>query len=278
MSVITLTTDAYSRGNRLAEGIAEKMGYRCIGDDVVIAAAAKAYEIDKGKLEQSLRASTSFFNPLSSRKYRLIPLLEAVLVEQMCQQDLIYQGFIAVSRIQEVSHAIKVRVIASAESRMREVIQKERSSGMVEAKDRIFKLDKERQRWSRAIYGTDISDPALYDLVVNIGSMEDEDVKDVIETIVITARQKKFEPMTYSVNCLKNIALSCRIKAAFIDSYPKMVVRSDKGTVYLLVPALRRKNQKNILAFKNKINELEGVEHVEVYVKKEIFDDIARGN
>jgi len=278
VSVITLTTDAYSRGNRLAEGIAEKMGYRCIGDDVVIAAAAKAYEIDKGKLEQSLRASTSFFNPLSSRKYRLIPLLEAVLVEQMCQQDLIYQGFIAVSRIQEVSHAIKVRVIASAESRMREVIQKERSSGMVEAKDRIFKLDKERQRWSRAIYGTDISDPALYDLVVNIGSMEDEDVKDVIETIVITARQKKFEPMTYSVNCLKNIALSCRIKAAFIDSYPKMVVRSDKGTVYLLVPALRRKNQKNILAFKNKIMELEGVEHVEVYVKKEIFDDIARGN
>jgi len=276
--VITLTTDAYSGGNILAEGIAEKMGYRCIGDDVVIAAAAKAYEIDKGKLEQTLRASASFFNPLSSRKYRLIPLLEAVLVEQMCQQDLIYHGFIAVPRIQEVSHAIKVRVIANAESRMREAIQKERSSGMVEAKDRIFKLDEERQRWSRAIYGTDISDSALYDLVVNIGHMGDEDVKNALETIAITARQKKFEPMTYSVNCLKNIALSCRVKAAFIDSHPKMEVRSDKGTVYLLVPALRRKKQKDILAFKNEIIELEGVEHVEAYVRKEIFEDMARGH
>ena len=278
MSVITLTTDAYSRGNILADGIAEKMGYRCIGDDDVIAAAAKAYEVDKGKLEQSFRASASFFNPLSSRKYRLIPLLEAVLVEQMCQQDMIYHGFIAVSRIQEVSHAIKVRVIASAESRMREVIQKKCSSGMVEAKDRIFKLDEERQRWSRAIYGTDISDSALYDLVVNIGPMGDENVNDAIETIVTTVRQKKFEPMTYSVNCLTHIALSCKVKAAFIDSHPKMEVRSDKGTVYLLVPALHRKNQKAILAFKNEIMELEGVEHVEVYVKKEIFDDMAHGN
>ncbi len=278
MSVITLTTDAYSGGNILAEGIAEKMGYRCIGDDVVIAAAAETYAIDKGKLEQSLKASASFFNSRSSRKYRLISLLEAVLVEQMCQEDLIYHGFIAVSRIQEVSHAIKVRVIANAESRLNEVIQKERSSGMVEAKDRIFKLDKERQRWSRAIYGIDISDSALYDLVVNIGSMGNEDVKDAIETIVITARQKKFEPMTYSVNCLTNITLSCKVKAAFIDSYPKMEVRSDKGTIYMLVPALRRKNQKNILAFKNKIMELEGVEHVEIYVRKEIFDDMVRGN
>jgi len=278
VSVITLTTDAYSRGNILAEGIAEKMGYRCIGDDDVIAAAAKAYEIDKGKLEQSFRSSASFFNPFSSRKYRLIPLLEAVLVEQMCQQDMIYHGFIAVSRIQEVSHAIKVRVIASAESRMREVIQKERSSGMVEAKDRIFKLDEERQRWSRAIYGTDISDSAQYDLVVNIGPMGNEDLKDAIETIAITARQKKYEPMTYSVNCLTNIALSCKIKAAFIDSYPKTEARSDKGTIYMFVPALRRKNQKNILVFKNKIMEFEGVEHVEIYVRKKNFDDMARGN
>ena len=278
MSIITLTTDAYSGGNILAEGLAEKMGYRCIGDDNVIAAAAKAYEVDKGKLEQLFRASASFFNPLSSRKYRLIPLLEAVLVEQMCQPDLIYHGIIAVSRIQEVSHAIKVRVIANAESRMREVIRTERSSGVVEAKDRIFKLDEERQRWSRAIYGTDISDSALYDLVVNIGPMGDEDIKDAIETIAITARQKKFEPMTYSVNSLTNIALSCKVKAAFIDSHSKMEVRSDKGTVYLLVPALRRKNQKTILELKNKIMELEGVEHVEVYVKKEIFEDMARGN
>ena len=278
MSVITLTTDAYSGGNRLAKGIAEEMGYRCVGDDDLIAAAAKAYEVDKGKLKQSFRASTTFFNPLSLRKYRLIPLLEAVLVEQMCQQDLIYHGFIAVSRIQEVSHAIKVRVIANAESRIKEVVQIERSFGMVEAKDRIFKMDEERQRWSRAIYGIDISDAALYDLVVNIGPMGDEDIQNAIETIAVTARQKKFEPMTYSINCIKNIALSGKVKAAFIDSHPKMEVRTDKGTVYLLAPALRRKNQKDILAFKNKIMEMEGVEHVEVYVKQEIFNDMARGN
>ena len=278
MSVITLTTDAYSRGNLLAEGIAEKMGCRCIDDGAVIAATAEAYKIDKGKLEQTLTTSASFFNPLSSRKYRLIPLLEAVLLEQMCQQDLIYHGFIAVPLIQDVSHAIKVRVIANAESRMHEFIQIERSSGMVEAKDRIFKLDEERQRWSRAIYGTDISNSTLYDLVVNIGVMRNEDVEDAIETIAVTARQKKFEPMTYSMNCVTNIALSCKVKAAFIDSHPRMEVRSDKGTVYLLVTALRRKNQKHILAFKNKIMELEGVEHVELYVKKEIFDDMALGN
>lgn len=278
MSIITLTTDAYINGNVLAEGIAEKMGYRHIGDDNIIADAVREYDVDKGKLEQTLKASTSFFNPFFSRKYRFLPLLETVLIDQMLQQDLIYHGFIAVPRIRDVSHAIKVRVIANTEARMREAIKKEKSSGLVEAKDRIFKLDEERKRWSRAVYDIDISDSSQYDLVVNIGQMGTDDIADAIETIAVTARQKKFESMTYSVNCLKNIAMSCKVKATFVDTHPKMEVRSEKGTVYVLAPALRRKKQNNILAFKNKIMELDGVEHVEAYAAKEIFKEMARGH
>jgi hypothetical protein len=130
----------------------------------------------------------------------------------------------------------------------------------------------------KAIYGIDISDSALYDLVVNIGHMGAEDAEDAIETITSTAKHKKFQPMTYSLNCMKNLALSCKIKATFIHTDPGMEVKSDKKTVYVFTPAFKRKKQEQLIELKHEVMKLDGVEHVEVYVKKEIFESKARGH
>jgi hypothetical protein len=120
-----------------------------------------------------------------------------------------------------------------------------------------------------------MTDAGHYDLVVNLGHME---TQDAVETIAMTASHKKFQPMTYSLNCMKNIALSSRIKAAISENDPTMEVKSDRGTVYVYARAFKRKNQAKLLAFKETIRQMEGVQHVEVYVKKEIFESKARGN
>ena len=108
--------------------------------------------------------------------------------------------------------------------------------------------------------------------------MDTEDSEDAIETITSTAKHKKFQPMTYSLNCMKNIALSCKIKATFIDTDPRMEVKSDKKTVYVFTPAFKRKKQQQLIELKQEIMKLDGVEHAEVYVRNEIFGSKARGH
>ena len=277
MSIITITTDAYSNGRALAESVAQKMGYACIGDEMV-SLASETYEVAESKLVQASRTSPSFIDRLFSRRHRYIAYLEAVLTEKMLNQDIVYHGLMGIPRIQQVSHAFKVRVVANIEDRIPFAIKKDKLSGKTEAGDRIFKEDEERKQWARGIYGMDISDSSFYDLVVNIGHMGAEDAEDAVETIASTAKHKKFQPMTYSLNCMKNIALSCKIKAAFIDIDPKMEIKSEKGTVYVFTGAFKRKKQDRLIVFKQEIEKLEGVEHVEVYVKKEIFNSKARGH
>jgi cytidylate kinase len=160
VSIITITTDAYSNGRTLAESVARNMGYPCIGDEIV-ALAAERYKVAEAKLVQALETSPSFFDRLSSRRPRYTAYLEAVLTEKMLNHDLVYHGFIGITRIQQVSHAFKVRVVANMEDRIPVALKKENLSEKVEARDRIFKYDVERKRWAKAIYGIDISDSAL---------------------------------------------------------------------------------------------------------------------
>jgi len=277
VSIITITTDAYNNGRSLAESVAQAMGYPCIGDEMATL-ASETYEVTESKLVQALKTSPPFFDRLFSRRQRYIAYLEAVISDKMLCQDIVYHGVVGLPVIRQVSHAFKVRVVANIEDRIRIFIKKEHLSGKVEARDRIFKEDEDRKRWARRIYGIDISDSSIYDLVVNIGHMGAEDTEDAVETIVGTAKHKKFKPMTYSLNCMKNIALSCKIKAAFCQIDPKMEVKSDRGTVYVFTGAFRRKKQDQLIDLKQQIMKLDGVEHAEVYVKKEIFDSKSRGH
>ena len=276
MSIITIFTDAYSNGRELAKTVARKMDYPCVGQEIV-ASAAKTYDVPEEKIVRFLKSMPSFLSRVSGKKHHFAAYLEAAVATNMLNQDLVYHGFIGLPWFQNVSHIMKVRVIANLEDRISVAIQKEKLQGKVEAQDRIFKQDEEVKQWAKAVYNIDIADSALYDLVINMGHMGADDAEDAIETIISTANHKKFQPMTYSLNCMKNIEMSCRVRAAFVDIDPKMEVKSDRGTVYIYTKALRRKKQEAMLDFKREVMNLDGVGHVEVYVKKDIFDDKARG-
>lgn len=277
MSIITISADAYSHGRELAESIARKLGCACIGEEI-ISSTSEMFDVPEEKLIHALKRNTSIFDRFSSKKQKYMIYLEAALAKQMLSPDLVYHGFIGFPWFHKVSHLLKVRIIANTEDRIPVAMKAHKLQGKVEARDRIYKEDEGLKHWVKSTYGIDIADSSLYDLVINVGHMAAEDAEDATETIAITAMHKKFQPMTYSLKCVKNIALSCRIKTTFIDIDPKMKVKSDRGTTYVFTNAFKHKKQDKLIAFKEDILKTEGVEHVEVYVKKEIFESKARGH
>ena len=276
MSIITISTEAYSNGRELAESLARKMGYQCVGEEI-IDSASEQYGITKDKLIQALKSGTSFLDRFKGGKSKYIACLEAALSQQMLNSDLVYLGFIGLPWFQKISHVMKVRIIANLEDRISMAIKVQKLQGKVEAKDRIYREDEELKRWGKSILGLDIEDSSHYDLVINVGRMEAEDTDDAIATIIGAAQHKKYQPMTYSLNCMKDIALSLQVKASFIDELPNLEIKSERGTVFLFSKMFKRKKQEQVLALKSEIMKIEGVKHIEMYSSKEVFENKARG-
>ena len=275
MNIITISTDRYTSGKEIAEEVARKMGYECVSREVILS-AAKEFGIPEMKLLRAINDTPTILGMFSRERQRYMTYIKAVVADYMLKHEIVYHGLVGHPIIRGVSHVLKVRIIANIEDRTRLEMQRENSSEQ-KARKTITALDEQQRKWGKAVYGIDITNPIFYDLIINVGHIGSTDTEDAVETIVNTAGHKKFQANTYSINCMKNIALSCKVKAALIERSSDIEVKSDKGNVYVYTKALKRKKQKQALAFKEEVLKMDGVEHVEVYGEKEAFLNFAHG-
>ncbi len=275
MYIITISTDRYTKGAEIAQKVAQRMGYECVSREVILA-AAKEYGVPEQKLLKAVTETPRILGMFSRERQRYIAYLKAVVADYMLKHDIVYHGLVGHPILRGVSHVLKVRIIANMDSRIRLEMERENISEE-KARKNIEGLDEQQRKWGKAVYGIDVTDPIFYDLIINVGRIDADDTEDAVDTIIDTAAHKKFQPNTYSMNCLKNIALSCRVKAALIDKDVDIEVKSDKGNVFVYAKTMKRKNQKTRLAFKEEITKIEGVENAEVYSDRKSFLDFALG-
>lgn len=276
MRVITISTDRYTRGREIEERVAQHMGYECVSREVILA-AAEEFGVPEMKMLQTIKDTPSILSMFSRDRKRYVTYIKSMVASYMLKHDIVYHGLVGHPIIRGVSHVLKVRIIANLEDRIRLEMERENVSEQ-KAHKIIVDLDNQQKKWGEAIYGIDITNPSFYDLVINVGHIGAEETEDAIETIVSAANHKKYQPNTYSINCMKNIELSCRVEAALFDRDPSVEVVSDKGNVYVYTKYLKRKNQKQGLEFKEEILKIDGVEHVEVYADRDRFKACATGN
>ncbi|MEW6670955.1 MAG: cytidylate kinase-like family protein [Thermodesulfobacteriota bacterium] len=275
MKIITISTDRYTKGTEIAEKVAQKMGFECVSREVILS-ASKEYGVPEMTLLKAVKDAPTILDMFSRERQRYMTYIKAVVADYMLKHDIVYHGLVGHPIIRGVSHVLKVRIIANLEDRIRLEMERENVSEE-KARKLIANLDEQQKKWGKAVYGIDVTNPIFYDLIINVGHIGADDTEDAVETIIDTAGHKKFHPNTYSINCLKNIALSCRVKAALIEKDAKVEVKSDKGNVFVFTKTMKRKNQKQSLAFKEEIMKIEGVEHVEVYSDNKSYMNFALG-
>ena len=255
--------------------VAQKLGYECVSREVILSAADE-FGVPETKLLKAIMDTPTILNMFSRERQRYMAYIKAVVADYMLRHEIVYHGLVGHPIIRGVSHVLKTRIIANLEDRIRlemerENISEEKAGKIIDA------LDEQQKKWGKAVYGIDVTNPIYYDLIINVGHIGTDDTEDAVETIISTASHKKFQPNTYSINCMKNIALSCRVRAFLIDKDFRIEVKSDKGNVYVYTKTLKRKSQKQSLAFKEEIMKIDGVEHVEVYSDRETFMNFAQG-
>jgi cytidylate kinase len=209
MCVITISRGSFSGGKMLAECLGASLGFRCVDRDVVAERAA-ASGVSQTEVLDALLKPPSFIERFKHQRYQYLALFQAALAEEVKTGKVVYHGNAGHLLLKGASPVLKVRVIAPLEKRVAMVQQRLRLSPG-DAVSHIRKVDEDRRNWTRFLYGVNWEDPALYDLVVNLDSM---DVLDACEIVAAAARRQKcFRFVGPCQGQMEDLAVSSRVRA-----------------------------------------------------------------
>jgi hypothetical protein len=85
-----------------------------------------------------------------------------------------------------------------------------------------------------------------------------------VKIIVETARDVKYQPITYSQKAMDDHELSSRVRARLVEPYPDITVKARDGDVFLQARALKKEKKEKILSLRKEVQEIEGVQYVEI--------------
>jgi cytidylate kinase len=216
MSIITISRGTASGGQALAERVAEKLGWSCLSNEVIVE-AAKRYNVPEPELVKTFEKAPTFWEKLIASRRVYLTFVQAAMCEYAEHGNLVYHGHAGHALLPGIGHVLKVRLVAPLEYRIRAVMERNARLDRKGAMRYITQVDEERTSRMRYLFDVDWRDPHQYDLVLSLDKL----TVDTASDLVIQALQwEPFRPTDASRLALQNLALSSRIKAA-LDAHPQ---------------------------------------------------------
>jgi len=208
MPIITISRGSFSGGKMLAESLAKRLGYRCIDRDQIIQKAA-VWGVSQDDLRTAIERPPTFLGQSQHTKYLYLAFIQAALTEEVRTGNTIYHGLAGHLLLGKGPHVLRTRIIAPMEfriGRLQDRLKCNRHDAMVY----IEKMDEDRRKWTRFLYGVDWRDASLYDLVLNLEHMSLEEACDVISS---TSQLKYFECTPKIQRTMNDLATASHVKA-----------------------------------------------------------------
>ncbi|MBF0103774.1 MAG: cytidylate kinase-like family protein [Deltaproteobacteria bacterium] len=228
MSIVTISRGSHCYGTEIAEKVARKLGFECISREILLD-ASRDYHVPEVKLIKAIHDSPSFLDRLTLGKKRYITYIQTELLKHLNRDNIVYHGLAGHFFVRDISHVLKVRVIADHEDRIKLVMGRDHVSEK-EAVKLLERDDAERKKWGLALYNIDTTDPSLYDLVLRIRKFS---VDDAVDIICRSVQLKQFQTTADSKQKLADILLASRVRSILIDIAAIRDISAAEGVVYV---------------------------------------------
>ena len=209
MPIITISRGTFSGGRDLAEALAGELRCPCISREVLVEAGAR-YGASEAALSAALSQAPSLIDRLRRDRDRYLAFIRAVLCKHARQGDLIYHGHAGHHLLAGIRHVLRVRVVADISFRI-SAAMKQLNMTSRQAEGHIKKVDAERRKWTRFLYGVAWEDPSNYDVVLNLEYLG---IAGACAAVVRLAELPQFQPTDESRKALADLALQSFVLAA----------------------------------------------------------------
>ena len=256
MSIITISKGSYGYGSKIAEKLAEKLGYACVSRQVLLDASEK-FNIPEIKLVKAIEDPPSFIERLFLGREKYIAYIRSVFLKSIERDNVVYHGFAGHFFVRDIPNVCKVRINADMSYRIKKVSDEEGVTAEI-AEKVIGKIDEARRRWSQHLYGIDTADADLYDMVFKIDNLNED---QVVEMIAGAAGLPCFQISPKARAILENRSLECEIKANLLERFPMTRhVSADAGAVTVVLEAAIKEKEKLSAQVEEALQGIDGIQ------------------
>lgn len=232
MPIITISRGSYNHGRSIAEKLAAKLSYSCLSRDLIID-SLEEFHLPEIKLVRGLNDTFSVLDRFPHGKKRFTTAVRSAILQHFIKGNVVYHGLVGHYFVKEISHVLKIRIVADTDRRVSDEMARENISEE-QARYILKKDDEERRKWAMFLYGVDLVSPDNYNLVIRIGHLSEDEAVDIIAS---TVKYPAFQDTEQSQAALEDAALNALISHKLFD-FPSAVVstRNRKVKISLKVP------------------------------------------
>ena len=217
MAIVTLTQHLGTRCFELGRMAAERLEYRFLIADQLIAQTSKQYQVTPEQLAIVDERRPHFWERLKTDTERFFVLFRAAVLKEMAKDRLVIVGRSVAQLLPDYRCGMRVRLVGPLKDRAREVAVEEKLVPVVAAR-RVLDYDREVRARIQTLLGVDIDDPANYTITLNTFALPLEIWAEMLADLV-TEIDRVAEPEQRRK--VRDAAVAAEVRAALM-LHPKI--------------------------------------------------------
>jgi len=261
MSIIAIFSGIFCHAEEVARGVAQRLGASLVANEL-LEETSRRYQVPVEKLLRTIQGPTPFLNKLTREKERNTACLRAALAEILKQDNLVYQGAGVFLLPDNVSHILRVCIIAEHNYR---VSLAAKATGIPdrEADNLVRKEDNRIFPWAQFLKGLSPWDEELYDVLI---PMNRTSVAEAVDLIVENAGKEAVRTTPGSAQAMEDFVLAARIQVALAESHHEAEVAVERGAVTVAINKFVKRLEHEKSELRKIVQAVPGVGEVQVKV------------
>jgi cytidylate kinase len=209
MTIVAISREMGSGGYEVAAAVAKALGFDYVDREILLR-AAREFDVSEAKIADVADRRLSLWERFDEEKRRYLTFIEAAYFTFAEKGNVVTAGRGGPFFLRNVSHALRVRIMAPFEVRVRRIMEREKldhKAAMAKVRD----YDRELAGRIDYLFGVDWTLPENYDLVINT---EAEAWQFYIDLLVAAAKHPRFQPTPESMPRIHNLSLAAQVRAA----------------------------------------------------------------
>jgi cytidylate kinase len=170
MAIIALTQHPGTRASDLGRLTAERLGYRFMTADQLVAETSRVFRVTPEQLLIVDERRPHFWERLKTDTERFVAFFRAIVLKEMASNNLVVTGRSVTVLLPDCGCGLRVRLTGPFKERALEVAREETLAPAV-AERRVKDYDREMRARMQTLFNVDIDDPANFSLALNTFSM-----------------------------------------------------------------------------------------------------------
>jgi cytidylate kinase len=214
MALVSFSREEGSLGGVVAREVAARLGYRVL-DLKALLDEAQAYGGIKQSAPELLERQPGLLERLDRERRRYSVLLRTVVYGAALEDNVVFLGRGVGMLLGDLSHALRVLVVAPQETRIARVMRQGVSArpgpkSREEAEEIVRRADRDRAGYLRYLFHVDWLNPQIHDLVINTASLG---VPSATEAVILAMQRMRLQPTPETLARLRDLAATSKAEA-----------------------------------------------------------------